>query len=91
MTCKHLHKDAPEGSKCEDCHGEDLKTLKDMHFDAEYKVFGANNEFIEVDDKAIKEELRQEAIKWRKLHKTMKRNPDADWLLFFNITEEDLE
>jgi len=55
-----------------------LKTLKDME-DRAYKV----------SKYALIEELRQEAIKWANNRKD--KLSYSDWIIFFDITEEDLK
>jgi len=72
-----------------------LKTLKDMPFEYNKLYFeSANGKYIylELLDK-IREEVRQEAIKWLKDDKNPKvlRNWRDQFQEFFNLTEKDLQ
>ena len=55
---------------------ETLKTLKDMNFMKQFEV---------------KDELKQEAIKWIDKERTKHMNANDFILVFFDITEEDLK
>ena len=69
----------------------DLKTLKDLN------LFNCWNEELDIDEKGIYvEELKAEAVKWvkqlREVHTTIAQGALIwKFMLFFNLTESDLE
>ena len=64
-----------------------LKTLNDLRYWG--TCYGGEEDNPQI---IFKEELKAEAIKWRKLRREQSMNiAEEDWDAFFNITEEDLK